>query len=190
MSLSVVVTCHQTCHWGLSIAFLVKEASGTCCPLQDLEGVGSCWLLLQLAHSASHSKVSTTLPRPGGCAESRPAWAGFTRRRLPCPRPLAVPRRAGGTTFFRLDFCLCSSVPGGLSEGLGRPRSQDLGAAEQRASGVCVPHSGTSEPSRPSSYLATGSLPSSVSSLGPSMPIQQVRGSVNLDLRQNHLAAY
>lgn len=104
---------------------------------------------------------------------------GLTR-----PRPLAVPQRAGRTTFFWLDFCPCSSVPGGPSEGLGH-RTWEL----QRASGVCVPHSGTSEPSQPSSYLATGSLPSSVSSLGPSMPIQ-VRGPVTLDLCQNHLAAY
>lgn len=107
---------------GAQRCLLVKEASGTCCPLQDPEGVDSCWLLLQLAHSAPHSKVSTVLPCPRGCAGSRPAWAGFAKHRDPRltrPRPLAVPWRAGRTTFFWLDFCPCSSVPRGPSEGLG-----------------------------------------------------------------------
>lgn len=69
---------------------------------------GSCF-----SHSASHVSFQNPAP-PREDVESHPAWAVFLcHPRLTHPRPLAVPWKAGRTTFFWRDFCPCSPVPGG-----------------------------------------------------------------------------
>lgn len=86
-----------------------------------------------------------TLPRED-VAGSTPAWARFMKRRLPScgmaglthPCPLAALWKAGRTTFFQRDFCPCSSVPGGPSEGVLLPDSA-TGSRSCRLEGVLDP---------------------------------------------------
>lgn len=102
--------------------------------------------LLQPTGSVSIARCPKSCPTMRGCGKSHPMWAGFMSAGPSCGIRADPPLPSGCAMESRQDHSSgVTSALALLSQG-GRPQSQELGAAERRASGLCPP-SGTSQPS-------------------------------------------